>query len=197
MRFIPNNYYHVFNQGNNKQTVFFKDSYYDAFLSLYKRHVQPHCITVNFSLMPNHFHFLIYCDERFVVQDTSTINDMHPISEGFRKTLSRYARIINDLEGRSGSLFRQNTKAKCLQDEIKLGSVLRPRQSYLEECFYYIHQNPLKAGLVGDLAHWRHSAYAEYTGLVSEGICDLERAERDCGFDRRTFRDRCHIMEIV
>ena len=197
MNFLPGNYYHVFNQGNNRQTVFLKDAYYEIFLNLFKMHVHPHCITINYSIMPNHFHFLIYCDDRYGFWNSQALKELHPINEGFRMTLSRYSRLVNNIEGRSGSFFRQNTKAKCIQDEVKLGSVLRSRTSYLEECFYYIHQNPLKAGLVGDLADWQYSAYGEYTGLAKDGICDLERAERDCGFDRKTFRDRCHVLEYV
>jgi putative transposase len=195
MKFQPSNYYHVFNQGNNHQKVFLREVYYGLFMDLYQRYVVPHCQTVNYVLMPNHFHFMVYCDERCVDQREDSILKLHPINAGLRQTLSLYSRTVNKYEGRSGSFFRQNTKSKCLEDGVMLGSVLRTRSSYIEECFYYIHKNPIRAGLVTNLADWPHSAYAEYTGVRRNGICSRELAERDCGFSKVDFKERCHSIE--
>ena len=128
--------------------------------------------------------------------ETDSLRSLHPIAEGLRITLSRYARIVNSFENRSGSIFRQNTKAKCLVDDVKHGVLVKSKNSYLEECFYYIHRNPLKSGLVEDLSDWHHSAYREYIGKATDGICDIERAKRDCGFVSSDFWDRCHASEV-
>jgi REP element-mobilizing transposase RayT len=192
MQFQSGSYYHIFNQGNNRQQLFLRHSFYDLFLDLYIKHVHPHCQTLNYVLMPNHFHFMVYCDERCAGLGGSGIAAMNPVSEGLRRTLSAYSKKVNMFEGRSGSMFRQNTKAKSLDEGIVLGEFSSSRLSYTEECFYYIHKNPLRAGLVNDLSDWPFSAYHEYNGRVKNGICDIKRAGRDCGFDSRTFYDRCH-----
>jgi putative transposase len=196
MNFQPGCYYHLFNQGNNRQRVFLQQSYYGLFMELYEKYVLPKCKTVNYSLMPNHFHFMIYCDDRYKDFKPDSILDLHPINAGIRQTLSLFTRTVNKYERRSGSLFRQNTKAKCLEDDILLGSAIRSRRSYLEECFYYIHANPLRAGLVSDLSDWPHSGYGEFTGQSANRFCSIDLAEKDCGFDRRTFVDRCRSVAL-
>ncbi|HEY6063033.1 MAG TPA: hypothetical protein VIV35_05460, partial [Chitinophagaceae bacterium] len=64
MTFSPNNIYHVYNQGNNRQTIFPQRPDYLIFLNLYKRFFYPVTSTIAWCLMPNHFHLMIYADER-------------------------------------------------------------------------------------------------------------------------------------
>jgi hypothetical protein len=75
--------------------------------------------------------------------------------------LSSYTRAINIQEKRTGSLFQQNSKAKCLTDLKMLGNT----ESYGLICFKYIHQNPLKAGLVKRIEDWEFSSFNDYAGL--------------------------------
>jgi REP element-mobilizing transposase RayT len=64
MNFTPCNLYHVYNQGNNKQLIFSCDEDYLIFLRLVRKTISPHAEIIAYCLMPNHFHLLIYSDER-------------------------------------------------------------------------------------------------------------------------------------
>ena len=114
MKFIPENNYHIFNQGNNKEQFFFNDNQYYSFLELFKAHIVPHCEILSWCLMPNHFHFMIYANERCLQMEKQGGLMLDPVTNGFRKLLSTYAHKFNVSNKSTGSLFRPKTKAKCL-----------------------------------------------------------------------------------
>ena len=56
---LPDTYYHIYQRGNNKQTIFFEPENYRYFLSLYVKYIVPVALTFAYCLLPNHLHFLI------------------------------------------------------------------------------------------------------------------------------------------
>ncbi len=52
-------YYHIFNRGNNRETLFREERNYPYFLSLFVKHIDPVVDTYAYCLMPNHFHLLV------------------------------------------------------------------------------------------------------------------------------------------
>ena len=98
--------------------------------------------------------------------------DPDKFTKDFRILLSSYTRAINKKEGRAGSLFQQNTKAKCLITD----SLSSQKESYPLRCFYYIHQNPLRSGLTDRLEDWEFSSYRDYTGLRNGTLINREFA---------------------
>lgn len=124
MKLYPNNLYHIYNRGNNKQKIFFTKNNYHFFLQKMKIELKPFSDIICYCLMPNHFHFLI-----------STYNNFDPLqlSNGFKTLLSSYTKAINLQEKRSGSLFQQNSKAKCLTALTN-----RKTNNYGLVCFNYI-----------------------------------------------------------
>jgi len=175
MKFISGNIYHVFNQGNNHQPIFLDDKDYKTFLNYSEKILLPHCTMLAYCLMPNHFHFLLHANETCdkIVQQGTLLLD--PLTNGFRKLLSGYARTFNDQHEKSGSLFRQKTKAKCLDDAYHVisNSAISIYDYYLN-CFQYIHYNPVQAGLVLFERDWRWSSYRFYAGLENLSICNKE-----------------------
>jgi len=91
--------------------------------------------------------------------------------------LRSYTRAINKQHNFSGALFRKNTKAECLNcnneilpaffssDGATLGSNQVLEKQYPQVCFNYIHQNPVKAGLVNNAVEWEFSSAMDYAGL--------------------------------
>ncbi|QEC68720.1 transposase [Panacibacter ginsenosidivorans] len=167
MQFYQGKIYHVYNQGNNKQPIFFTNENYLYFLKAYRTLVAPHADTIAYCLMPNHFHFLISTNEQSVQQVKVGSLTLSALSNGIRMLLSSYATAINRQQHTTGSLFRQKTKAKPLDN----GS-----DNYTLTAFHYIHQNPLGAKLVTSLNDWEYSSFKDYTGLRNGTLCNKKLA---------------------
>lgn len=56
---LGNEYYHIFNRGNNGCRLFFNDINYALFLKMYREFVSPFCDTLSYCLIANHFHLLV------------------------------------------------------------------------------------------------------------------------------------------
>ncbi len=187
MNFIEDNLYHIYNQGNNKQKIFLSNEDYLVFLRLTRKYILPNSEIVAYCLMPNHFHFLVYADERVntTIKQGGIVID--PLTNGVRKLLSGYARIFNKQNNSSGSLFRQKTKHKCLTEwDVETSSTFS-LQDYCRNCFFYIHQNPMEAALVKALTEWKYSSYRDYAGLRKGTLCNKELAVKYCGYESEGF----------
>ena len=60
MKFIKNQTYHIYNQGNNQRQLFFEDENYLFFLWKMRAYLSPFGEFISWSLMPNHFHWQFY-----------------------------------------------------------------------------------------------------------------------------------------
>ena len=56
--FLPDQYYHFYNRGNNRQGVFFQRDNYLYFLRGMKKYLRPYVDVLAYSLMPTHYHIL-------------------------------------------------------------------------------------------------------------------------------------------
>ncbi|MEO8355544.1 MAG: transposase, partial [Chloroflexota bacterium] len=57
--FVPGLYYHIYNRGNNRQSIFFQPENYLYFLHNVKRYIAPLAKVVSYCLMPTHYHILV------------------------------------------------------------------------------------------------------------------------------------------
>ena len=167
MDFIEGNIYHLYNRGNNKKRIFHSRRNYEYFLTKVSRYILPNCDILSYTLMPTHFHFLIHANTITETPLKKGLIISNPLSEGLRTMLSSYARAINMQQGATGNLFQQNTKFKCV-------SLKHTDYSYV--CFNYIHQNPLRAGLIRKLEHWPYSSFNEYFSTVKLKLCNIRLA---------------------
>jgi putative transposase len=142
-----------------------------------------------YCLMPNHFHFLVYTKEN--LNESSDVFESSGdysfrISKQIAILLRSYTRAINIQEERTGSLFQQKTKAKCLND------LNNSRNNYIKTCFFYIHQNPFTAGLVSRLEDWKYSSLQEYCGQSSVSLCNQSLAFEMINFDRNNLVEQTY-----
>ncbi len=56
--FAEGHFYHIFNRGNNKENIFFKQENYTYFLVKFDEYVSDFLEVYAFCLLTNHFHFL-------------------------------------------------------------------------------------------------------------------------------------------
>ena len=167
--YVENSYYHIYNRGVEKRTIFEDLQDYKVFLNYLKEYLSPppnpddflkevtfkgqafkgvprlvknyfkEIELVAFCLMPNHFHFLIKQINKYGLR-------------GFMQSLlTRYTAYFNKKYDRVGSLFQGRYKAVMVKDDRQLLVLSR-----------YIHRNPLEinANLVESF-----SSYADYLGL--------------------------------
>ena len=72
MLFHKEQIYHIYNRGNNKETIFFERRNYNFFIEKIENHICKFSELLAFCLMPNHFHILIYTDNNF---ETEKLNE--------------------------------------------------------------------------------------------------------------------------
>ena len=106
--------------------------------------------------------------------------------------LRTYTRAFNKYYGTSGSLFRKETKAECIncfkglkpsfiESGISISDLLEEKQ-YPQICFDYIHNNPVKAGLVKTPADWEFSSARDYAGLRNGKLIQRKITEKYVDF---------------
>ena len=176
MKFEENHIYHVYNRGNNSATIFFTDENYLFFLRKLKKELLLHCKVLAYCLMPNHFHLMIWVGEIENQSQTRTRptalsgrtgsgSGSDVLSRKIGTVLSSYTQAINKQRGRTGSLFQQKTKAKC---------ITQSGENYPKVCFHYLHQNPLKAKLVLKMEDWEYSSFKDYLELRTGSLVEVE-----------------------
>jgi len=158
---------------------------------LYKGLFETTADTIAWCLMPNHFHFMIYTDERCSVKVKQGSIMIDPITNSIRKLLSGYARIINTQNNRTGSLFHQKTKSKCLSD---IKALPERKNEYYINCFHYIHQNPLRANLVTNLEDWKYSSFLDYASIRNGTLCNKELARLYCDYSPQNFVSKSYEL---
>lgn len=149
-----NNYYHIFNQGNNGENIFIEDINYSYFLVLTKKYIHPIASILSYCLLKNHFHFLLQIKD---------IDDQKLISKSFSNFFNAYSKSINKKYNRTGSLFRDRFKRIKVENE-----------EYLKKLIIYINLNPIYHQFVTDLSQYKHSSYL---ALLSEKRTLLKREE--------------------
>jgi putative transposase len=194
MQFETAYLYHIYNQGNNRQKIFFSRRNYLFFIDKIKIHVVPFADILAWCLMPNHFHLMVHVNytslptvgvtaRKISAQGSHPDSTQRTFKDSIGIMLRSYTRSINNQQYRSGALFREETKAECLTrvDGITpawydtIGgtkiNIKDPVKSYPQICFNYIVQNPLKAGIVKYPGDWEYSSFREtinkrnYTGI--------------------------------
>ncbi|MBI5371478.1 MAG: hypothetical protein HZA79_05565 [Sphingobacteriales bacterium] len=184
MKFKPGHVYHVYNRGNNKVRIFFKEENYHYFLRKIKNEWLKCCEIYCYCLMPNHFHFMLSPTEEGCqpVLLNGTESALQNLSKAIGKTLSSYTQAINIQNKTTGTLFQKKTRSKILTEEL-LPDPAFSMNNYLRNCFFYIHNNPLKAALVKDHTEWLHSSWAEYHNLTELKLCDAELTKNKLGLN--------------
>ena len=205
MNFEAGLVYHIYNQGNNREPIFFGEDNYLFFLKKMRTYVLPYADFLCYCLMPNHFHWLVYVRHTEIdlgvslnspgdskspgeFNDTPRSPKLRTFNDSIAILLRSYARAINKQQDRSGALFREDTKAKTgwIDEFITVDRYRNgpndfrafPDDEYGWYCFNYIHENPVKARLEADAADWAYSSVRDFAGLRSGTLCNQALARQ-------------------
>ncbi len=142
---IPGLLQHVIVRGIERRNIFRNNSDRRDFVERFSKLLEEtgtDCFA--WALIPNHFHLLLRPNSI-------------PLKQFMRRLLTGYAIGFNQRHKRSGHLFQNRYKSIVCEEE-----------SYLLELVRYIHLNPLRAGLVKDLAGLKRYAWCGHGGLLGE-----------------------------
>ena len=190
MNFEKGYVYHIYNQGNNRQSIFFNRENYCYFLKKLYDYILPYADILAWCLMPNHFHIMVLVNETSSQGFTQSeaLTKERTFNDSIGIILRTYTRAINKQKGRTGSLFRKETKAICInchntehtariEDHVITSFPLElTEKQYPQTCFNYIHQNPVKANLVKSTIEWEYSSARDYAGLRNDHLINREVA---------------------
>jgi len=153
-------YYHLFNRGNNSETLFRESDNYTYFLALYAKYINTVCDTLAYCLMPNHFHFVIRIREESQIKTFSElhlfdnnkkgiITDKKPSpSAQFAHLFDIYSKSFNKMYSRTGSLFEHPFERRIIENEF-----------YIQRSIAYVHENPVKTHLSKTMEEYQWSSY--------------------------------------
>lgn len=140
---LPENYYHLYNRGVNRQPIFFIKDNWRFFIQKMRQYFLPDLLTIlAYCLMPNHYHILVWIKAHGIGNKV-----MQPFG-------TSYVKAVNKQQKRVGPLYQGPFKARHVDSDGYLAYVTR-----------YIHLNPVRARLVDHPADWPYSSYNDYIGL--------------------------------
>ena len=131
--------YHIIMRGINRQRIFNEEEDCHRFLQTLKFYKETSGYEIYaYCLMSNHIHLLIKVGPE-------------PLEQIMRRVCGKFVYWYNHKYDRTGYLFQDRFKSEPVEDDTYFLTVLR-----------YIHQNPLKAGLVKGLKDYPWSSYNAY-----------------------------------
>ncbi len=133
--------YHVILRGHNRQVIFKDEEDATRFLHTLKKYQEPgDYLVYAYCLMSNHLHLLLK-------------EEKEELGIIMRRVGASYVYWYNWKYERCGHLFQDRFKSEAVEDDQYFLTVLR-----------YIHQNPVKAGLVKEPGDYKWSSYNELIG---------------------------------
>lgn len=133
-------FYHIMFRGINRQHLFDDEGDYRYFFESMARIKTDMYFELHaYCLMSNHVHLLIREKQ---MGDISTI---------MKRLLTKYVMYFNSKYERSGALIASRYKSVPVEVD-----------EYFISLICYIHQNPVRAGMVKELEAYRYSSYREY-----------------------------------
>ncbi len=139
--------YHVMVRGINQQNIFVDDKDNVRFIDIlagYQKAIE--FLIYAYCLMGNHVHLLLK-------------EGNEDIGNTMKRIGVSYAYWYNWQYNRKGHLFQDRFRSEVVEDDAYFLTALR-----------YIHQNPVKAGLVSDIEAYKWSSYKEYIEGPGSGM---------------------------
>lgn len=165
--------YHIVGRAVGTEKLFLNDDNYHFFLKRYKKYIAPVADTFAWSLLPNHFHFLIQVKPYPQLQEFYKTIKPHKapaagwqpglIMQQFSNMLNSYAKAFNKKNNRKGALF---------MDYLRRVEVLSDAQ--YSTTVFYIHKNAVHHGYCKTISGW---PWSSYNSLLSNAPTNLMRQQ--------------------
>lgn len=144
--------YHIMLRGNEKKEIFHGNEDKERFLRILQKAKEKYnFLLYAYCLMSNHIHMII----------NDNGNDISLIMKSINVS---YVMYFNKKYERVGHLFQDRFRSEIIRDD-----------TYLIELSRYIHNNPVKAGMVDDPLQYRWSSLKQY--LLGESVDGFDLAD--------------------
>lgn len=145
--------YHIYNRSVDRKPMFKTQGNYYFFLSKFFHYLDGYIDVYAYSLLGNHFHFLIRIKDQLMPTQTKIkvrgSTDLHlMVSKQFRRFFQCYALAFNKQHNRIGTLFQTPFKRAHVHGNDALRRLV-----------HYIHNNPQKHQLVTNFKLWKWTSY--------------------------------------
>lgn len=197
-QYVKNGYYHIYNRGVDKRTIFQNENDYVVFLRFLKeyllppghpdldvlREISPRRLPVNcfnevellaYCLMPNHFHLLVK-----QITEKGLIRFMRALS-------TNYVMYFNHKYSRVGPLFQGNYKAALIDED--------PYFLYISG---YIHANPAELiTRVGPLQKLEDYSFSSYPFYLGDKRCEWVKPDDVISVFKENTKSKSSYKEFV
>ena len=149
-------FYHVYNRGNNRINVLARVEEKTLFLKTLENYKQRFLFKLyGIVLMDNHFHMIV---------ETGQTNHISKVMQAILLSFgNKYRKRQNYL----GHLWQHRFQSRLLENE-----------GYVLECLEYIHNNPVKSGLVDRAENYVWSSLFLYAGFDNKDMQALINLDR-------------------
>lgn len=131
--------YHVIHRGNNREYIFERPEEKQFFLDKIKEVKKSMALVIlGYVIMSNHYHLILKTNKA-------------PLSVVMHRVNNSFSRYFNRKYKRTGHVFEGRYKATLITDDMYFLAVLR-----------YIHNNPVRAGIVQRTADYGWSSDKDY-----------------------------------
>lgn len=149
-----NSTYHIIQRGNERKSIFASDIDKNKFLDILQKMKEKYNFLIyGYCILDNHVHLII----------NDNGND---ISKLMKSVNISYAFYYNHVYDRCGHLFQDRFRSKLIM-----------KDSYLLQVSKYIHNNPVKAGMVKKAEDYGWSSFNIYTEKIenTDGLVDVNK----------------------
>lgn len=149
-----NSTYHIIQRGNERKSIFASDIDKSKFLDILQKMKEKYNFLIyGYCILDNHVHLII----------NDNGND---ISKLMKSVNISYAFYYNHVYDRCGHLFQDRFRSKLIM-----------KDSYLLQVSKYIHNNPVKAGMVKKAEDYGWSSFNIYTEKIenTDGLVDVNK----------------------
>lgn len=138
---VEGGFYHVILRGNGGEKIFFSNRDRDRLFLLIQEGIERFQYRLHaYCFMTNHIHLVMQVGKL-------------PLSKIIQNISVRYTKYINKLKKRTGHLFQGRYKALLIDAD-----------TYLLELVRYVHNNPVRAGIVKKAIDYKWSSFPSYLG---------------------------------
>ena len=143
---IETGVYHIMLRGNERKNIFSDEEDKQRMIdTLIKLHNEGGFKLYAYCIMDNHLHFAVE-------------EETEGIARIVKRVGTSYAYYYNFKHQRVGHVFQDRFKSEGIKDDAQLLEVIR-----------YIHNNPVKAEMVGSVEKYPWNSYNAYTGKKQMG----------------------------